>query len=63
MKAGLQRFAVLGIMMMFFAVLALDVVVPLMVLSLMAFSVWLVERLPDDLFDAPLRRGAGGETA
>ncbi|MDQ0453982.1 hypothetical protein QO005_000297 [Rhizobium paknamense] len=38
------------VMMTFFAVLALDVVVPAVVLSLMAASVWLVERLPDDLF-------------
>ncbi|MFB9912685.1 hypothetical protein [Rhizobium paknamense] len=50
MMTGLGKLMLLIVMMTFFAVLALDVVVPAVVLSLMAASVWLVERLPDDLF-------------
>lgn len=42
MGTRLSRIALLLIMMMFFAMLALDIAVPAMVLSAMALSKWLI---------------------
>ncbi|MCE6077594.1 hypothetical protein GOZ90_05875 [Agrobacterium vitis] len=56
MMTGLRKYVALGVMMAFFAVLALDIAVPALVLSVMAAINWLVLKAPDDLFDHLLPR-------
>ncbi|MVA21258.1 hypothetical protein GOZ94_20145 [Agrobacterium vitis] len=56
MMTGLRKYVALGVMMAFFAVLALDIAVPALVLSVMATINWLVLKAPDDLFDHLLPR-------
>jgi len=51
------RAALLPVAVMFFAVLALDIAVPTLVLSVMALSIWLVT------FDLPVANRHEGETA
>jgi hypothetical protein len=54
-RIGKTAFLVAAII--FFAVLALDIAVPALVLGLMALSTWLVT------LDLPIARKHGGETA
>jgi hypothetical protein len=51
------RAALLPVAVMFFAVLALDIAVPTLVLSIMALSIWLVT------FDLTIANEHEGETA
>jgi hypothetical protein len=51
------RVALLPVAVMFFAVLALDIAVPTLVLSIMALSIWLVT------FDLTITNEHEGETA
>ncbi|MGV1803328.1 hypothetical protein ACQZ6A_15780 [Agrobacterium vitis] len=50
MMTGLRKYMALGVMMAFFAVLALDIAVPALVLCTMAAINWLVLKAPNDLF-------------
>ncbi|ARM88237.1 hypothetical protein RHEC894_CH01929 [Rhizobium sp. CIAT894] len=54
-KIGRATFFVTA--MMFFAVLALDIAIPTLVLCIMALSIWLVS------LDLPVARKHGGEAA
>lgn len=56
MMTGLRKYAALGVMMAFFAALALDITVPALVLSAMAAMNWLVLKAPDDLLERVLGR-------
>ncbi|MGO6688816.1 hypothetical protein [Rhizobium leguminosarum] len=53
----IAKVAFLVTAMMFFAVLALDIAIPALVLCIMALSVWLVS------LDLPVARKHGGEAA
>ena len=57
MGAKIARAVFLVMAMMFFAVLALDIAVPTLVLCIMALSTWLVS------LDLPVARKHGGEAA
>jgi len=57
MGTRIARTALLAAAMMFFAVLALDIAVPALVLCIMASSVWLVS------LDMPVLRKHEGEAA
>ncbi|ARQ09972.1 hypothetical protein NXC12_CH01939 [Rhizobium etli] len=53
----IAKVAILVTAMMFFAVLALDIAIPTLVLCIMALSTWLVS------LDLPVARKQGGEAA
>ncbi|ACS55998.1 hypothetical protein ACCT14_22780 [Rhizobium brockwellii] len=57
MGTKIAKVAFLVTAMMFFAVLALDIAIPALVLCIMALSVWLVS------LDLPVARKHGGEAA
>ena len=57
MATKIAKAAFLVTAMMFFAVLALDIALPALVLCIMALSVWLVS------LDLPVARKYGGEAA
>ncbi|CAK07563.1 putative transmembrane protein [Rhizobium johnstonii 3841] len=57
MGTKIAKAAFLVTAMMFFAVLALDIAIPTLVLCIMALSTWLVS------LDLPLARKHGGEAA
>ncbi|WP_143535276.1 MULTISPECIES: hypothetical protein [Rhizobium] len=57
MGTRIAKAAFLLMAMMFFAVLALDIAIPTLVLCIMALSTWLVS------LDLPVARKHGGEAA
>ncbi|WP_042118316.1 hypothetical protein [Rhizobium etli] len=57
MGSKIAKAAFLVTAMMFFAILALDIAVPALVLCIMALSTWLVS------LDLPVARKQGGEAA
>ncbi|MGO6671787.1 hypothetical protein GR210_10600 [Rhizobium leguminosarum] len=57
MGTKIAKVAFLVTAMMFFAVLALDIAIPALVLCIMALSIWLVS------LDLPVARKHGGEAA
>lgn len=57
MGTKIAKVAFLVTAMMFFAVLALDIAIPALVLCIMTLSVWLVS------LDLPVARKHGGEAA
>ncbi|MBY3116546.1 hypothetical protein [Rhizobium laguerreae] len=57
MRTKIARAAFLMTAMMFFAVLAVDIAIPTLVLCIMALSTWLVS------LDLPVARKHGGEAA
>ena len=57
MGTKIARTAFLVVAVVFFAVLALDITVPALVLCIMALSTWLVS------LDLPVERKHGGEAA
>ncbi|MBA5803231.1 MULTISPECIES: hypothetical protein [Rhizobium] len=57
MGTKIAKVALLVTAMMFFAVLALDIAIPALVLCIMALSIWLVS------LDLPVARKHGGEAA
>ncbi|MBY3063352.1 hypothetical protein GYN07_34655 [Rhizobium leguminosarum bv. viciae 248] len=57
MRTKIAKAAFLMTAMMFFAVLAVDIAIPTLVLCIMALSTWLVS------LDLPVARKHGGEAA
>ncbi|MBB4189897.1 hypothetical protein GGE45_002723 [Rhizobium aethiopicum] len=57
MESKIAKAAILVTAMMFFAVLALDIAIPTLVLCIMALSTWLVS------LDLPVARKQEGEAA
>ncbi|WP_157131395.1 hypothetical protein [Rhizobium sp. NXC14] len=57
MGSKIAKAAILVTAMMFFAILALDIAIPALVLCIMALSTWLVS------LDLPIARKQGGEAA